>query len=466
MKKFLFIIATFAMAATSCRQGGSAKNIANSDNTVNKDYKVRLITLDPGHFHAALVQKVMYPQVSPDVYVYAPDGPDLVQHLDRIKAYNTRVENPTSWNEIVYRGDDYLQKMLTQKPGNVVVLAGNNRKKAEYIKSSVDAGLNVLSDKPMIISPDDFPLLEQAFATAEKKGVLLYDIMTERYEVTTILQKMLSQHVELFGTLKKGSPEEPAVTKESVHHFSKVVSGIPLLRPQWYFDVNQQGEGIVDVTTHLVDLVQWECFPGQILHPSDIEMDEARHWPTVISQEEFKEVTGADKFPGYLEKDVKDGKLNVYSNGEMEYRIKGVYARISVEWKFKAPPGGGDTHFSIMHGTNCDLTIEQNAGQNYIPTLYVKYTGDRNINEFKTLLGNALSSLPYDSLSFDQEDDNTFRINIPQKYRVGHEAHFGQVMSKYLGYLEKGSLPDWEVPGIITKYYTTTSALKLARESE
>src|ERR1035441_4088910 len=27
---------------------------------------VRLITLDPGHFHAGLVQKFMYPQVDPD----------------------------------------------------------------------------------------------------------------------------------------------------------------------------------------------------------------------------------------------------------------------------------------------------------------------------------------------------------------------------------------------------------------
>src|SRR5688572_32522194 len=37
---------------------------------------VRFMTLDPGHFHAALVQKEMYPGVSPQVDVYAPLGPD------------------------------------------------------------------------------------------------------------------------------------------------------------------------------------------------------------------------------------------------------------------------------------------------------------------------------------------------------------------------------------------------------
>jgi predicted dehydrogenase len=224
-------------------------------------------------------------------------------------------------------------------------LSGNNRKKAEYITKSINAGLNVLADKPMIIAPEDFPELEAAFTTAHDKGVLLYDIMTERYEVTTILQKLLSQNSRVFGTLTTGSKEEPAVTKVSVHHFSKIVSGSPLLRPAWFFDVQQQGEGIVDVTTHLVDLVQWECFPEQILKPSDINMISAKRWPTFISKDEFKSVTGFDDFPGYLQKDVKDAKLNVFANGEMVYQIKGIFAKVSVEWRFQAPAGGGDTHY-------------------------------------------------------------------------------------------------------------------------
>jgi len=34
----------------------------------------RLITLEPGHFHAALIQKEMYSGVSKRVAVYAPLG--------------------------------------------------------------------------------------------------------------------------------------------------------------------------------------------------------------------------------------------------------------------------------------------------------------------------------------------------------------------------------------------------------
>ena len=48
---------------------------------MENNYQVKLMTVDPGHFHAALVQKTMYPQVSPDVHVYAPEGPDVTQHL-------------------------------------------------------------------------------------------------------------------------------------------------------------------------------------------------------------------------------------------------------------------------------------------------------------------------------------------------------------------------------------------------
>jgi predicted dehydrogenase len=463
MKNLLFLLLP-AMIMTSCGTGSTKQKSDKSDISMPTTSQVKLITVDPGHFHAALVQKIMYEQVSHDVKVYAPEGPDCTQHLNRIKSYNERTVNPTSWNEIIYTGSDFFEKMISEKAGNVVVLSGNNRKKAEYISKSVNAGLNVLADKPMIIRPEDFPVLEAAFTTASEKGVLLYDIMTERFEITSILQKLLSQKTEVFGTLMTGTKDEPAVTKESIHHFSKIVSGSPLQRPAWFFDVEQQGEGIVDVTTHLVDLVQWECFPGQILKPSDITIITARRWPTLISKAEFKDVTGFEDFPDYLRKDIKDSKLNVFSNGEIVYRIKGIVAKVSVEWKYQAPPGGGDTHYSVMHGTNCDLVIKQGAEEKFLPTLYVENIKGASGGNFTLKLKEAVRTLPYDSIMVEAVNDKTLKVIIPAKYRVTHEEHFGQVTSKFLEYLKSGKLPEWEVPGMITKYYTTTSALKMARE--
>jgi hypothetical protein len=115
----------------------------------------RLIVVDPGHFHAALVQKEMYPWLARQVAVYAPLGPDVLDYLNRIAQFNARHENPASWEIELHTGPDFFERMLRERPGNVVVLTGRNRPKIERIRASVEAGLNVLADKPWIISPAD-----------------------------------------------------------------------------------------------------------------------------------------------------------------------------------------------------------------------------------------------------------------------------------------------------------------------
>ncbi len=431
--------------------------------------EVKLITLDPGHFHAALVQKTMYDQVDPVVHVYAPDGQDVKDHLAKIDACNTRADNPTKWDEKVYTGADYFEKMITEKAGNVVVLAGNNAKKTEYILKSVEAGLNVLADKPMVITPEQFPMLEQAFAKAAENNVLLYDIMTERYEITTILQRELSRIPEVFGKLQTGTPEEPAITKESVHHFSKMVSGTALKRPAWFFDTEQQGEGIVDVTTHLVDLVQWEAFPEASLKKEDVELVSAKRWSTDLTPEMFKKVTGLEQYPDFLKKNVDGNTLKVFSNGEINYKLRGVHAKVSVIWNFEAPEGTGDTHYSIMRGSICNVIIKQGAEQGYLPTLYIEATMKEGLKTFEAGLSKAVNqdlAVMYPGIKLVKLGDQLWTVDIPDKYKEGHEAHFAQVTGKYLRYLVWGRLPEWEVPDMIVKYFTTTEALKLAREAK
>ena len=99
--------------------------------------------------------------------------------------------------------------MCQEKAGNVVVISGNNLRKTEYIEKAVAAGFNVLADKPMAITPEGFKQLCQTFELAERKHVLLYDIMTERYEITIALQRELARMPELFGTFVPGTPEDP-----------------------------------------------------------------------------------------------------------------------------------------------------------------------------------------------------------------------------------------------------------------
>lgn len=439
---------------------------ASSDEVKTDSSGVKLLTLDPGHFHAALVQKSMYPNVDSNVFVYAPAGPDLQLHLDRINAYNSRAENPTHWKEHVYTGTDFFEKMLKEKKGNIVVLAGNNQKKTEYIKKCIDEGLHVLADKPMAIDQKNFEVLKNAFATAASKNLLLYDIMTERYEITNALQRELSMLPEIFGQLQKGTKENPAVTKESIHHFFKYVSGNVLTRPAWFMDVSQQGEGLVDVTTHLVDLVQWASFPDQkIDYQADVKLLSARRWSTDMTLSQFNKITKLNGFSSYLGKDVvKDSVLRVFSNGEINYELKGIHSKVSVIWNYEAPEGAGDTHNSTMRGTLANLVIRQGS-KDKRPVLYIEPVKAIEGAYENTLLEKLkVVEAKYPGISL-KKLSNSWEVVIPEKYNEGHEAHFARVTEKFLEFLENGKLPDWEIQNMLAKYYITTGALELARKN-
>ncbi|MCW3115539.1 MAG: oxidoreductase [Segetibacter sp.] len=459
MRNLLLLSAIILLTTlSSCHTMKNSSNIVSSDNG-----KVKLITLDPGHFHAALVQKEMYPVIDPEVSVYAPGGAELQAHLALVKQYNERNENPTRWLEKVYTGNDYLQKMLSEKNGNVVVLAGNNRQKTEYINKAIDAGLNVLGDKPMAINFDNFKLLQNTFEKAAQKKLLLYDIMTERSEITNLLQKELAQNRQLFGELKKGSPTDPAVILESVHFFYKFVSGKVLIRPTWFFDPTQQGDAITDVGTHLIDLVQWECFPDQTIdYKKDINIIASRAWPEPLTLSQFKLITNSSAFPAYLNQYVtNDTILQTKGNGEVTYTLKGVHVKTIARWEYKAPPGGGDTHYSILKGTKANIEIKQGKDENYQPTLYI--TAINNNANFETTVKDAVAKVntTYSGVTAEKTA-NGWKLIIPQSYKIGHEAHFGQVMTRYLQFLKDGNLPGWEVPNMIAKYYTSTKASEMA----
>jgi predicted dehydrogenase len=428
--------------------------------------KITLMTLDPGHFHAALLQKTMIDDIAPVVFVYAPEGQDVREHLRRIEQFNTRPVQPTAWEQRVYTGPDYLDVMLRQAPGQVVVIAGVNSRKTAYIKAAVDAGLHVLSDKPMCIDVPSWEMLRTAFVAAQRQGVLVSDIMTQRHEITAFLSKALVNNPDVFGTLTLGTPEAPAITRESVHYLFKYVAGQVLKRPTWYFDVRQQGEGIVDVTTHMIDVVMWECFPEQpINYATDIDIVQARRWPTMLTRQQFCRVTGAADFPATLHADLdSQGALPYSSNGEILYTIKGVHSRVSVQWHYEAPPGGGDTHVSITRGTRSTICLRQGKAQNYRPELYVEASQKTSAAAVEKALQQAVQSWQarYPGVGL-QPRGNEWQVTIPEIYRIGHEAHFGKVVEQYLQYLQAGTLPAWEVHNMLSKYYITTQALALTQ---
>jgi predicted dehydrogenase len=411
----------------------------------------RLITLDPGHFHAALIQKEMYDGVARRVAVYSPLAPDLTEHLNRIARFNLRKENPTTWELDVHATPDYLDRMLAERPGNIVVLSGRNRAKIHRIARSLGAGLHVLADKPWIIEAADLPLLEEALAASRRRGLIAYDIMTERYEITSILQRELVNDPDVFGAILPGTAQQPSVHMESVHHILKLVAGVPNLRPPWFFEVAEQGEALADVGTHLVDLAQWTLFSNRTLdYRSDIEILAASAWPTAISTAQFRQVTGE---PG-------EG-LDYRCNTGVSYTVCGIHTRLDVLWRWEAPAGTGDTHFASYLGSKSRIEVRQGQAENYRPELYV-VAQDPSV---KSALSSRIAALAtrYPGLLIEDRGAES-RVTIPDCYRVGHEAHFAQVAKQFFEYLRHPeTLPAWEDANMLAKYYISTKGVELSR---
>lgn len=453
MKIFVKILSlfglTFCLILLSCKRG--------------KTSDIGLVVLDPGHFHSSLVLQDKIDGIRELVYVYAPKGEGVEQYLKSVESYNEREKGATAWKNKVYIGEDYLGKMLSDKKGEVVVLAGDNQKKTKYILESVKAGYHVLSDKPMAICEEDFELLRQAYEIAGSKGLVIYELMTERYDILNIVEKKIMGDTSVFGTLVNGTKQKPAIDLESVHHFYKKVSGKPLIRPAWYYDVKRQGEGLADVTTHLIDLVQWQCFPEQGLDSyKDIELLEASRYPTKISREQFSRSTKEEDFPDYLKSLIKDESIEVMANGSMDFKIKGIHSRISVKWNYEAPEGGGDSFYSIKRGTKATLNIIQSSLTGFTRQLFISDANNVDKKDIENLLDNLKAEYPF--ISFKKTGAGNYMVDIPAENRLVHTEHFGRVARKFFGYIREGGAPAWEKENVLSKYRLTTQAVKLSSE--
>ena len=175
-------------------------------------------------------------------------------------------------------------------------------------------------------------------------------------------------------------------------------------------------------------------------------------------------MTGLDTWPDYLKPLVDaNGVLQTPANGELNYTLRGVHAKVSVLWKFEAPAGAGDTHDSLLRGSKASLHIRQGAEQGYKPVLYIEPVDCRRRVEGGPDNG-AISQLAERWPGLAVKDlGGKWQVVIPEKYKVGHEAHFGQVTEDYLGYLQGKPVPAWEVPNTLVKYHTLMEAYRLSR---
>ncbi|MGH8678205.1 MAG: putative oxidoreductase C-terminal domain-containing protein [Burkholderiales bacterium] len=420
--------------------------------------KHTLVVVNPGHFHAALTLRNSHPRLNDEVFVYAEAGPEVEAFLRIVVGFNRRAENPTAWNLHVYRGSDYFNRLRSDRRGEIAVIAGRNDSKMESISRLHDDGMFVLGDKPWIIGSEALGRLRQTMQTPP----LAMDIMTERHQIATRVQRALVACPDVFGSFRAGRGE-PALHFRSVHHLYKIVSGDPLMRPDWFFDTAVQGEGICDVTTHLADLAQWVTGQGQPFdYERDIERLSARQWPTAVPLAIFTRITGLREFPSAVHDRVEGGALQYLCNAELSYRLRGIPVQIESLWNLAIPEGGGDTHCAIARGSIADLIVDQGPDTGYASQLTVRPVGENP--GFEDALEAATASLQteYPGLGL-KRDANVYRMTIPDALRTGHEAHFSAVLDEFLSFVDRGEWPANLGRDLVAKYSLLTRARDLSR---
>jgi predicted dehydrogenase len=422
---------------------------------------IPLVVVDPGHFHAALLQGEMHPGLAPLAHVYASFGPDLLDYLTRVERFNRRAENPTQWRFAIQAGPDHLERLREAPAGGLAVIAGRNRGKIDLIEAAVAAGLHVLADKPCIIRDADLTRLERVLAEAARRGLVIADIMSGRHDVTAILLGALHADPAVFGEQVPGTDATPGVQVTSVHHLMKQVAGVPNLRPPWYFDIAEQGGALVDIATHLIDLVQRTLHPEQAIDRArDIRIVTARHWPTSVSLAQFRQVTGAPDWLAELGAARVGDRLDYLCNGRLVYALRGVHVGLDVTWDWEAPPGAGDVHQAVFEGTRARLEIRQ-AGADSRELRIVPRA------DIGAPLAQRVAALQprYPGVAAIEHGDH-WQIAIPDRFRLGHDRQFVALMRAVLAQIARPEQrPAWEAPNLLAKYALTTGALALAARS-
>jgi hypothetical protein len=143
----------------------------------------------------------------------------------------------------------------------------------------------------------------------------------------------------------------------------------------------------------------------------------------------------------------------VDANGDMNYTLKGIHVKVTIIWNYDAPEGAGDMHTSVMRGTKANLVVRQGKAQGYKSTLYIEPVITSDLDNYEKSLKASVVSI---------------RKKYPDIDLVRNDKGW-EVVTKSRATKEEatlGKLPDWELPNMLAKYYTTTQGVGLALKNK
>src|SRR5207244_3439638 len=107
------------------------------------------------------------------------------------------------------------------------------------------------------------------------------------------------------------------------------------------------------------------------------------------------------------------------------------------KWDYESV--GSDTHFAVFGGSRSRVEVRQFKEQNYRPELYVIPNNPAERAAIRSALERRLAALQprYAGLGLVDAAGGEVRVTIPDGFRTGHEAHFGEVTRQFLEYLKE-----------------------------
>ena len=176
----------------------------------------------------------------------------------------------------------------------------------------------------------------------------------------------------------------------------------------------------------------------------------------------FARVTGRPGFPPDLAPVIAGSELAYRGNAALAFRAGAVRVALDTRWELSAPPGGGDTHRSVIRGTRSLVRVEQGPATGFRRGLSIEPRGetDRVGAALERALAAWRDAHPGPSLV---PAARGWEIRVPPALDAGHERHFPLVLAEFLTLVETGRMPPRLAADTLAKYTLLARAAAGAR---
>jgi hypothetical protein len=131
---------------------------------------------------------------------------------------------------------------------------------------------------------------------------------------------------------------------------------------------------------------------------------------------------------------------------------------MEILWNWEAAEGG-DVYEASFRGTKSRVEIRQGKPERFVPEVCIVGANAAAVEKRVAALQSHWPGLTAIPVGAD------IKIVVPEKFRVGHEAHFGQVSNRFFEYVTSPkSLPLWETPYMLAKYAVSTKGVEKGKQ--